>query len=599
MPEWLGKTIGKVRIDKYLAHGGMAEVYLGTHLTLDRLVAVKVLHGYIEENADLMARFQREAKVVAGLRHPNIVQVYDFDALDGHPYIVMEYLKGPPLATYLRNLHDRHERIPTHQVARLLKTLTAALDYAHEQGVVHRDIKPGNILLHGKADEIPLDQPLSSDVEAVITDFGLVRITNSASQTDSGMVSGTPSYMSPEQARGEKSDHRSDIYSLGIVLYEMLAGRVPFEAESTLSVIYMQINQPPPPIPGISPRVQAVMDRALKKNPDERYQSSREMAVDFYLAIGMNAQAETVYDVAPKIERETVDLQSQEAQAQPQPQSQVQPKPKPGVNRMWIGAGIAAVICLFALTAGIFAFRSSLFGSIGEAPTNTPTIQNTQVASVTAAPPTSNAPTLPSRENMVEVPAGSYIIGRDTADEYHIASQTLQLGPFWIDQFQVTNAQYQQFMDQTGTPAPVIWPAGDKLPVRGVTWMQATAYCAWRMKRLPDEAEWEVAGRGSGPNPQLFPWGDDASHALKLPEQETYEVGSTSFNISPFGLHDLVGNVWEWTGEPYTTLPDGFRILRGGRFGLPQDLAYRLAVATDNDLYTKFAGFRCAADQVQ
>src|SRR5574339_1166130 len=109
MPEWIGKTIGRVRIEKYLARGGMAEVYLGTHLTLDRPVAIKVLHSYIEEEPELLVRFQREAKVVAGLRHPNIVQIYDFDAIDGHPYIVMESLKGPPLAQYLRTLHDRNE----------------------------------------------------------------------------------------------------------------------------------------------------------------------------------------------------------------------------------------------------------------------------------------------------------------------------------------------------------------------------------------------------------------------------------------------------------------------------------------------------------
>ena len=242
MPEWIGKTIGKVRIDKYLARGGMAEVYLGFHLSLERPVAVKVLHSYIEEDPGLIARFQREAKVVAGLRHPNIVQIFDFDAMEGHPYIVMEYLKGPTLSTYLRGLHDRDERIPPHQVARLLKMLTSALDYAHSQGMIHRDIKPGNIMLHSKTDEFPLDQPLTNDTEAVLTDFGLVRVEHAASQTASGMVSGTPSYMSPEQARGDRTDHRTDIYSLGVVLYEMLAGRVPFEADTSMSVLYMQIN---------------------------------------------------------------------------------------------------------------------------------------------------------------------------------------------------------------------------------------------------------------------------------------------------------------------------------------------------------------------
>ena len=289
MPDWIGKTIGKVRIDKYLARGGMAEVYLGTHLTLERPVAIKVLHSFIEEVPDLITRFHREAKVVAGLRHPSIVQIYDFDAIDNHPYIVMEYLSGPSLGSYLRNLHSRNERLPQHQVARLLKGLTAALDYAHAQGVIHRDIKPGNILLHSKTEEAAIDKPLPRDVEGILTDFGLVRIANAASQTASGTVSGTPSYMSPEQARGDRTDHHTDIYSMGIVLYEMLAGRVPFEADTSLSIIYMQINEPPPPIPGISPAVQAVMDRALKKNPLDRYDSSREMAVDFFRAIGMTA----------------------------------------------------------------------------------------------------------------------------------------------------------------------------------------------------------------------------------------------------------------------------------------------------------------------
>src|SRR5690349_8089544 len=138
MPEWIGKTIGKVRIERLLAQGGMAEVYLGTHLTLERPVAIKFLHSYIEGEPLLLERFQREAKVVAGLRHHNIVQVFDFDAVDGHPFIVMEYLKGPTLATYLSNLHQRKKRIPQDRVARLMNRLSEAIDYAHTEGVIHR-----------------------------------------------------------------------------------------------------------------------------------------------------------------------------------------------------------------------------------------------------------------------------------------------------------------------------------------------------------------------------------------------------------------------------------------------------------------------------
>ena len=151
MPDWIGATIGKVRIEKHLAKGGMAEVYLGTHLTLDRPVAVKVLHSHIEEDPEMKTRFQREAKVVAGLRHPNIVQIYDFDTLDGHPYIVMEYLRGPSLAWYLKTLHERSEKMQPQHIARLLGKLAEALDYAHGEGVIHRDVKPGNIMLHARA----------------------------------------------------------------------------------------------------------------------------------------------------------------------------------------------------------------------------------------------------------------------------------------------------------------------------------------------------------------------------------------------------------------------------------------------------------------
>jgi serine/threonine protein kinase len=294
MPEWIGKTVGKVRIEKALAQGGMAEVYLGTHLTLDRLVAVKVMHNYIESDPELQSRFEREAKVVAALRHSNIVQILDFDTADGHPYIVMEYLKGPTLATYLRDLFRRNERLQPTQVARLLVALAAALDYAHEQGVIHRDIKPGNIILHNKAREISTHDPLTPRTEPVITDFGLVRIAHASTQTASGMVSGTPAYMSPEQAQGLPVDHRSDIYSLGIVLYELIAGRVPFESDTSWTVILKHINDEPPPIDGIQPPVQQVIERVLAKDPDLRHQTCRELASDYLNAIGLVSESETL-----------------------------------------------------------------------------------------------------------------------------------------------------------------------------------------------------------------------------------------------------------------------------------------------------------------
>jgi serine/threonine protein kinase len=557
-------------------------------------VAVKVLHSYIEEDPDLLARFHREAKVVAGLRHPNIVQVYDFDAVDGHPYIVMEYLKGPPLATYLRRLHQRNERINHHQVARLLKALTASLDYAHEQGVIHRDIKPGNILLHRKTDDIPLDKPLTNDVEAVLTDFGLVRIANTASQTASGMVSGTPAYMSPEQARGDPADHRTDIYSLGIVLYEMLAGRVPFEADSTLTVIYKQIHDPPPPIPGIPPAVQKVIDRALTKKPEDRYPTSRNMAVDFYLAIGMNAEAETIVNTLPEEAKTVHEKMNGSSSLQT---AVVSEEPKLARKPLQMGAGIFFALGLLTFIIGAFLIFSRQSDSTPPADAPTP-----GSVSPTADNLSTEISSLPGSDGMAEIASGTYVVGAAIDDRYHSPPMQVLVNGFWIDKYQTTYDQFQQFLTATGGQSQELFGA-ENHPVRGVTWDQAVAYCSWANKRLPTEAEWEAAGRGSGPTPQMYPWGDDPTaggEAMNLPDQDTYEVGTLPFNQSPFGVHDMVGNIWEWVGEPYDDVPAGTKILRGGRFGLPiLDLAYRLPVLPDDERYVKFAGFRCASDQVK
>jgi len=605
MADWIGKTIGKVRIDKYLAQGGMAEVYLGTHLSLDRPVAVKVLHSHVEEDPDLLARFQREAKVVAGLRHPNIVQVFDFDAYEGHPYIVMEYLKGPTLSAYLLGLHNRGERIPTHQVARLLKVLAAALDYAHNQRVIHRDIKPGNIMLHGKTDEVPLDEPMTGDVEAILTDFGLVRIEHAASQTASGIVSGTPSYMSPEQARGDKTDYRTDIYSLGVVLYEMLAGRVPFEADSSMTVLYMHINEPPPPIEGVSPEIQAVLNRALAKNPNDRYQSCHEMAAEFFLALGMSAEAETIYNAAaPQSSKPSEVSEIPEGTSNPTIVASIGPKPARRTF-IWIGAAVLTFVVLAALVIGALWVFSILPASSNATGTQSaasidPTVSSTPTSM--PAPTPTGVLDLPGAEGMVAIPAGMYEVGTTPADDYHSAQTNITLANFWIDRYQTTNSQYEQYLKATGSETPEIWPGDANHPVRGVTWDQAAAYCSWAKKRLPTEAEWEAAGRGPGASPQIYPWGNDPTaggKTISLPDQDTYEVGSQSFNESLSGVFDMVGNVWEWVGEPYGILQDGYKILRGGRYGLPQDLAYRLAVAVDDDKYIKYAGFRCAADQVK
>jgi len=280
MADWAGKTLGKVLIHSLIARGGMAEVYTGTHASFGQ-VAVKVMRGLLEQDSDQLARFHREAEVIETLRHPNIVRMFEYAFIDESPYLVMEYIPGPSLAAYLKKLHNNDQRLPIGAVAHILKSIANALDYAHEKGLVHRDIKPANILLRSQSEAIELGKPLPVDVETILTDFGLVRLLDSTMLTTAGSVSGTPTYMSPEQARGEKVDKRTDIYSLGIVLYEMLAGTVPFQADTTFGMLMKHINEPPPAIKGLSPDLRALLDRALAKNPALRYESAGELADEF------------------------------------------------------------------------------------------------------------------------------------------------------------------------------------------------------------------------------------------------------------------------------------------------------------------------------
>jgi len=210
MADWAGKTLGKVHIDDLVARGGMAEVYTGTHASFGQ-VAVKVMRGLLDRDSDQLARFQREAEVVEELRHPNIVQMFDYAVVDETPCIIMEYIPGPSLASYLKNLHDNKQRLPIGIVGHILTSMASALDYAHSKGMVHRDIKPANVLLRSRSETVELDKSLPLDVEPVLTDFGLVRLLDSTMHTTAGSVSGTPTYMSPEQARGEKVDNRTDM----------------------------------------------------------------------------------------------------------------------------------------------------------------------------------------------------------------------------------------------------------------------------------------------------------------------------------------------------------------------------------------------------
>ncbi|MBL8050732.1 MAG: protein kinase [Anaerolineales bacterium] len=284
MATWSGKTIGKVQIGEMIARGGMAEVYSGEHTALNRKVAVKIMRDFVDADPETRSRFEREARVIANLRHPNIIQLFDYELINGQPCLVMELVPGVSLGGYLRAAQKRGDNLPFNTIAQILTAIASAIDYAHSQNIVHRDIKPANILLRSKNGTVKVNEPLPEDVEPVLTDFGLVRLLDSSTQTSTGTVSGTPAYMSPEQARGDKVDSRTDIYSLGVVLYEMLAGTVPFDAESSFGILMKHLNEPPPPIPNISSDLQIVIDRALAKDSTLRYNTAKEL-VDEFIAV--------------------------------------------------------------------------------------------------------------------------------------------------------------------------------------------------------------------------------------------------------------------------------------------------------------------------
>jgi len=278
MQDLVGRAWGRFLIIEERGRGGMAVVYRAYDNVLQRTVALKVLLPHLAANAEFTRRFEREAITAANLRHPNVVIIYDVGSHESFQYIVMEYLDGPTLQQEVQ----RKGSLPINRVIPIIGQLASALDYAHQQGLVHRDVKPANVLV-GARDQITL------------TDFGLVKAANMAKITGEGMASGTLKYMSPEQAMGKELDGRSDIYSLGVVAYEMLSGEAPFSATTPYQVLHELIHKPPPPLsslnPNVSMRLEQAVFRALAKEPAARFATAGELAFTLASAAGLGLAA--------------------------------------------------------------------------------------------------------------------------------------------------------------------------------------------------------------------------------------------------------------------------------------------------------------------
>jgi serine/threonine protein kinase len=334
----ISKRVGRYEIRERIGAGGMARVFKAWDSNLDRLVAMKILHEHLFEEAGFKERFEREAKTVAALNHPNIVQVYDYDMVDVDgqtiTYMVMQYIPGRTLKDELADLRAGRERMQPERARDIMLDLCGALGYAHARGMVHRDVKPANILFdeHGKA---------------VLADFGIARLAEGSSLTQDGSVIGTPTYMSPEQASGMPVDSRGDLYALGIILYEMLAGQPPFHDENTLSLILKHMNSPVPSLSDYTgadnPELDHLIFKALAKDPDGRYQTAEAFADDVVRVLGGQARPVTrVSEPPPPPARATIEME------------RTAEMPKPGARRsplilLVAGFAVIAVLGIVAL----------------------------------------------------------------------------------------------------------------------------------------------------------------------------------------------------------------------------------------------------------
>ncbi|MCP4415227.1 MAG: protein kinase [Chloroflexi bacterium] len=362
-----GKKIGKYVIKEKLGSGGMAEVYKGYQENLDRFVAIKMMHAFLISDQDFLNRFQREARAMASLNHPNIVSVYDFDVYgDNSYYLVMEYVRGGTLKEHLEALARSEERMPLTNVVKMVAEIADALAYAHRREMVHRDIKPANIMLNEETER------------AVLTDFGIVKLLGNQAMayTATGALIGTPAYMSPEQALGKSGDHRVDIYSLGVMLFQMVTGILPFDADTPLAVVMQHVNTPTPLPDSIIPDVpwglQDVILKAMAKAPEDRFESAGTFAAALR-SVDLSGTVSKSAVVAPPPKAVSKDAPQKTEVIIPESKTAVSPPSSPAEQAKKRPAWLIPVIGVVVLAAiATVLALSGVFG--GTVTTPTPTI---------------------------------------------------------------------------------------------------------------------------------------------------------------------------------------------------------------------------------
>ncbi|RME98096.1 MAG: serine/threonine protein kinase, partial [Chloroflexi bacterium] len=345
-PSWIGHTIsGRYKIESLLGQGGMSSVYKATDPNLRRTVAVKLIHPHLSSDEQFVRRFEQEAAAVAQLRHPNIIQVFDFNHDGDVYYMVLEFIPGETLQDRLKSLNDSNRQFELADTVKIMATICDAVAYAHDKGMIHRDLKPANVMLN------PNGQP-------VLMDFGVAKMLGTAQHTATGAIIGTAKYMSPEQARGERPDARTDIYSLGVMLFEMITGAAPFDDESTVSILMKHVTEEPPDInqikADIPPGLAAVVKRALAKDRNDRYQSAAEMAAALR-AVDLAEQPLPAAAPVPQPDPDKTVLQTPGAHTSVVPPSASLPSPTSNVAVPMWAIGVVIVLLILILAGGAYA----------------------------------------------------------------------------------------------------------------------------------------------------------------------------------------------------------------------------------------------------
>jgi serine/threonine-protein kinase len=631
----LGRIIGNYEVVSQFGEGGMGELYLGRHTRLAREVIIKTIRTedfsprQIEHLRD---RLEREAFVQSQLDHPNIVRVYDFIASGDTTCIVMEYVPGRDL----RKMISRETGpIPPARAAKLFKQVLAAVDYAHHfiyqdksghrhQGIIHRDLKPANILV-------------TPDDVVKVTDFGIVKVRGVKGGTQMGFNPGTPEYMSPEQARGRELDQRSDIYSLGIVFYEMLTGHVPFEDDGNGTSDYEirrgHIELPVPPFstyyPGVSPELEKIVFKALEKNPDDRYQTGLQFleVLEEFEQTGTAKITGRMFGARHTMvhsDRGTGRQQLAEAPTVAVGETIITDPNEPFTNIATYNANSRDISAPIPSPAAEHRPRGVLFKEPQAKKSNAPLVVMGAFVTLLAAvviywllvsqrPPDNPGENISGvvPPGMISIAGGEFMMGRNDGNIYERPAHLVKIEPFIIDRTEVTNTEYAEFVRQTRHQPPSHWqegvfaPGEANFPVVNVTWYDARDYCQYKGKRLPTEEEWEFAARGK--DSLLYPYGNtpkpQCSNSSEEGLRKPRAVGSYPCGASPFNLLDMAGNVAEWTFTDYKPYlgsraqPGEGKVYRGGTFKTPR------AEQTTTDRYydvqtfaADFLGFRCAKD---